>query len=69
MKLSDYMKDLNELIKENPESLNMELITSIDDEGNGYNRVYYSPALVEYDGQDIDPLIGDKSTANAVCLN
>lgn len=45
MKLKQYLEQLNKLAKENPESLEMEVFTSRDDEGNGYNAVYYSPAV------------------------
>jgi len=54
MKLSKYIEQLNEFVKENPEALDMKVIYSRDDEGNGYQEVGYGPSkyrLMEDDGE------------------
>lgn len=66
MKLKDYLKQLNDLVKENPEILTMEVITSKDDEGNGFNKVHYSPSFGHFDGDNYD---SNSRKINAVCLN
>lgn len=45
MKLSEYINQLQEFIKENPEAAEFEVCYAIDDEGNGYNDVYYTPTI------------------------
>lgn len=75
MKLSEYMKAMNELIKTNPECLHYNLITSTDDEGNGFNRVGNAAHIVAYLECDEGFSLGkiyikvDNSDYNVVCLN
>ena len=38
--------------KDHPESLDMDTIYSRDDEGNGYQEVYYEPAMGIYDAKE-----------------
>jgi hypothetical protein len=45
MKLKDYLERLNELVKNKPEALEMEVLTARDDEGNGFNVVHYAPSV------------------------
>ena len=42
MKLKEYAKKINELAKENG---NLEVAYAIDDEGNGFRYVNYSPCV------------------------
>lgn len=41
MILKEFIENLNRFIKENPETLEMQVVTSKDDEGNGFNTVYF----------------------------
>jgi len=66
MKLKDFLNNLNAFVKENPAALELDVVTSRDDEGNGYNHVHYTPSLGNFDGQDFD---SEDDNANAVCLN
>jgi len=66
MTLKDYIDELNKFAAENPELLDKEVITSRDDEGNGYNQVYYSPSKGNFDGHDFDSASDE---VNAVCVN
>ena len=70
MKLSEYILELNKLVKENPECLHYEVVYSADDEGNHYQSVHFTPCIGEfkercYDGQ----WETETSNPNAVCLN
>ena len=67
MKLSEYITSLNKLLEENPEASEYLVITSIDDEGNGFNPVHYEPQIGGYDedGKEFDVNL----TANSVCVN
>lgn len=44
MKLKEYLKELERMAKENPETLEYEVIYCVDDEGNAYNKVNYLPS-------------------------
>ena len=45
MKFKEYLKELNKLAEDRPESLEFDVITAGDDEGNSYHSVYYSPVI------------------------
>ena len=69
MKLKEFLTNLNDLIKKNPEIAELECYTSIDDEGNGYIPVYFSPSVgIIDDGDFIDPEDSDDKP-NAIVLN
>ena len=81
MKLKDYVKSLQEFLKNNPETAEMQVVTSIDDEGNGYNIVQFGPSIAQFHNME-DPwleLVGfyekeDKESpaledCNAVIIN
>ncbi len=69
MKLKDYRKSLNKLVKEFPELLECEVIYSIDNEGNDYKKVYYMPSAgILHNGK----FFGEYETKrkiNVICLN
>ena len=68
MKLKDYIAGLNKLAKENPDALELEIVTSCDDEGNGFNAVHYPPSLGSLDdGYFISSC--DPAKPTAVCVN
>jgi hypothetical protein len=75
MTLKEFIKNLNKFAKENPETLNMQVITSKDDEGNGFNLVYYSPSKGIYEDDEFmsseqyEKGGGDSNKTNAVCVN
>lgn len=52
MNFKTYLENLNKLAQENPETLEMTVIYSKDDEGNGYQEVHYQPTLGNYDPED-----------------
>jgi hypothetical protein len=75
MTLKEYIENLNEFVKENPEALEYEVVTSADDEGNYYNPVHYTPSMGlfedgEFTHQDnFEECEIDNEDANAVCIN
>lgn len=75
MTLKEYLDNLNKLVKENPETLDMQVITSKDDEGNGFSLVYYPPSKGIYKNGEfisLEPCESYKrysSKPNAVCVN
>lgn len=76
MKLKEFIKNIEEFVKENPEALEFDVITSIDDEGNRYNEVTYSPIKGYFSGdgdfvgeQEGDEVDLDEEDFNAVCIN
>jgi hypothetical protein len=75
MTLKEYIENLNEFAKLNPEMMDMQVITSSDDEGNGYNLVHYSPSKGIYEDGGFIPSSNyedderDENETNAVCVN
>lgn len=75
MTLKEFIENLNEFVRENPETLDMQVITSMDDEGNEFNLVHYTPSKGIYeDGEFItsdqyEDYERNSSEANAVCVN
>jgi hypothetical protein len=75
MTLKEYIEGLKKFVEENPETLEMQVVTSKDDEGNGYNPVYYSPSKGIFEDSDFisarqyEDWERDESETNAVCVN
>jgi hypothetical protein len=71
MKLKEYIKNLQEIERQYPD---LEVVYSIDDEGNGFSRAHHTPCIGNYQDGDF---INDDSTEefkkefkiNAVCIN
>ena len=67
MKLKDYVASLTKLLKENPETGDYLVVTSKDDEGNGFNLVHYDASIGHYDEEERE--FKAVQVANAVCVN
>ena len=72
MTLREYIKGLQQLAEKNPQTLDMLVITSSDDEGN-YSPVYFAPSVGffedgEWSTYDDDYELED-GDINAVCVN
>ena len=52
MNLKKYIEQLQEFAKENPQALEFDVWYAKDDEGNGYQEVYFSPSLKVYSESD-----------------
>lgn len=78
MKLKEYLKKIQEAVKENPSILEMEVIYSADDEGNAYQKVHNEPTpcqiedineyFLEMVGFEDDEEIATED-CNAICIN
>ena len=75
MKFKEYLDNLNKYAKENPDSLNYDVITSVDDEGNGYNLVHYAPSKGIFEDREfisedgLEDYNRDKVDLNSICVN
>jgi len=70
MILKDFIKNLNEFVEENPETLDMQVITSIDSEGNGFEYVHYTPSKGLFENHEfIQKDEENDLNCNAVCIN
>jgi hypothetical protein len=69
MKFKKYLAYLNNLAKAAPASLELEVVTAKDDEGNGYNEVHFPPCLAKFDGQELDNSKEAAKDPNVVLLN
>lgn len=76
MKLKEYLNNLNKLVKNNPELLDYTVVYSKDDEGNGFNEIYYDATIGKFDedeflelGYDMEEYIIEEKDCNAICIN
>jgi hypothetical protein len=77
VKLKHFILNLNKLLDDYPEAAEYEVVTSIDDEGNGYNDIWSDPEVGIYDTRDKEFLSKKKiselgrldSEINSVCVN
>lgn len=75
MKFKEHLANLNAYAKEHPESLDFNVVASKDDEGNGYNEIYYTPRLGNFedgefiDTEEIEECGLSKDDINAICIN
>ena len=53
MKLKEYVEKLQKMMEENPEICDFEVITAKDEEGNGYDVVFYDYPTKNYDIRNI----------------
>jgi hypothetical protein len=77
MTLQEFLENIEKMVGEDPSILELEVITSIDDEGNGFNAVYHSPSLGRYDDNEFksyNPSADEEDTCdreeiNSICIN
>lgn len=71
MKFKEYVENLKKILEEHPETADMDVVYSRDDEGNGFNRVHYTPTVGYYDQSDGDfsETEEEDGDANAICIN
>lgn len=81
MKLKEFLNNLNEFVKDNPKALDYEVIYSADEEGNGYNMIWFEPSDGVYNEEDKEfysrgNLLEEpeeyeytEKDCNAVCIN
>ena len=67
MKFSKFVANLNKLLEDMPESGDFDVVTSKDDEGNGFNLVHYEAQIGSYDADDKE--FKEYQKPNAVCVN
>ena len=66
MKLREYIEQLQKFAEMNPETLDMDVIYSRDDEANGFQEVHYAPSKGTYEDYEFDE---SDDNVNAVCIN
>ena len=75
MTLKEFIENLNNFVKENPETLEMQVVTSKDDEGNGFNLVHCEPSKGIFKDREFisaeqyEDYEREDSETNAVCVN
>jgi hypothetical protein len=68
MKLKEYLDNLKKIVKENPKVLEFEVISAIDDEGNGYSPVIFSPTLGTFEDGEFEDT-KEIENQNSICIN
>lgn len=75
MTLREYLDELREFVETYPECLDMQVIYSRDDEGNGFQRVHYGPNKGVFDdgefiqADQLEEWGREPEDINAVCIN
>lgn len=75
MKLKTFIENLNTFVKENPDALELDVITAKDAEGNGFEGVHYTPSKGIFEDGDFiahgqyEDYEKEESDTNAVCIN
>ncbi len=66
MLFSQYLAELQSIAINHPESLNYQVVSSSDDEGNYFNTVHWSPSIGEFNDGEVD---SESTDPNAICVN
>lgn len=76
MKLKEYIKSLQDLVKENPSYEKLNVIYAKDDEGNDFGPIGFSPSLgnLNEDGdftqvENFNDIDEEDRIINSVCVN
>jgi|TARA_B110000908_G_scaffold82608_1_gene98910 hypothetical protein len=74
MIVKEYINTLIEIVKKNPEIEDYKVIYSSDSEGSTYEKVHYTPTVMEADGFDnayleVKPILTINDKANSLCIN
>jgi hypothetical protein len=83
MKLKDYLEGLVALVEERPETLEFDVVYSIDDEGNAFREIYWGPSVGKFDAPDFESEANmaenskdfpeeykdEDMTPNSICIN
>ena len=75
MTLRQYFEEMKEFVETFPECLDMDVVYSRDDEGNGYQRVHYGPQKGIFENRDfisadqLEDYEREYSEINSVCIN
>lgn len=72
MKFDVFVERVVTLLGTRPETADLDVITSEDDEGNGFTLVHYDPSVGHFDGTDYTTESEDGEDIgilNAVCIN
>lgn len=69
MNLAEYIKHLQQLVKEHPELKKATAVYSADDEGNQFSKVVYHPTPGHYSAGEFNDYKNSKHKPNAVCVN
>ena len=73
MTLNTYINNLLIFSKNNPEVAEYECVYGVDDEGNSYDRVKFTPTVMKADSLENQNLelteVNNPTEGNVVCIN
>ena len=69
MTLEEYLEHINEQVKKHPELLKLEVIYSVDDEGNRFEKAVFKPSPGVYDDGSFEASNKPTENSNAFCIN
>jgi len=74
MKLKGYIKNLQNLVDENPKAADYKVVYAVDDEGNGFGLVGHTPSFGSFEEgdfvqEDNSEEFKENYKINAICIN
>jgi cytochrome b involved in lipid metabolism len=67
MKLKEFIDNLNQFVKEHPETAEFLVVSANDDEGSGFTPIHYTLAVGNYNEYGCN--FTEDLEANAICVN
>ncbi len=71
MTLEQYIKNLQQIVRDNPEAKKLDTIYASDSEGNCYEEVFFHPTLGHLEGDVFrdEQNLQQGQEINAICIN
>lgn len=70
MRLQEFVQNLQRILTDNPEYSELEVVTAIDEEGNGFNAVGFTPTLGIWEDDSFRELNdANAPKATTICVN
>lgn len=75
MTLENYIKQLQEIVEQNPDYKKLTVIYATDDEGNDFKGIGFAPSLGNYNHgsftqqENFDEIDDDDQYVNVICIN
>lgn len=76
MKLSEYIKQLTQIVEEKPEYADLTVIYAKDDEGNEFSKIGFAPSLGNLNAEkeftqieNFEDIDEEDRIVNSICIN
>jgi len=69
MTTGEFKKYLDQFLKENPKAMNLPVYYCVDDEGNGYDKVKFTPTVMNKENFVVTEVKNSENVKHFVCIN